>query len=79
MLMLQVYVSGKRTSTIPDGYTSSIAEFNGIIDLRPWLRIGNNRISIATLSSKCTASPVRLLLRKLSLPIHVKQQCCHMG
>lgn len=56
---------------IGDGYTGSIDEFSGSIDLLDSLANGSNRISITTIYNKCSADKVRYLepsLLDLCLP-----------
>ena len=43
---------------IGDGYTGSIDEFSGSVDLLDALAVGSNRISITTIYNKCSADKV---------------------
>jgi hypothetical protein len=57
---VQVFVSNSEGTSpmIGDGYTGSIDEFSGSIDLLESLAVGSNRISITTIYNKCSADKV---------------------
>ena len=60
-IILQVFVSNSAGTSpmIGDGYTGSINEFSGSVDLLDALAVGSNRISITTIYNKCSADKVR--------------------
>lgn len=74
---MQVFVSNNDGTSplVGDGYTGSVDEYNGSIDIVDALVKGVNRISITTIYNKCSADKVSVAAKCFSLICQTAARC----